>query len=71
MSDRPLQEAIDQIGGDGFDLIAAKPADGATTVTAAVAKDIGKPGGWSVAGAVQVVRNKVAAWGGLSWRPKR
>jgi hypothetical protein len=69
----PLQDAIDRIGehGDHVDL-AAGQSHGQTTVSASAFKDVGQPGGWSVGGTVQWVKQTGLSWMGMArWRPNK
>jgi hypothetical protein len=70
MSDTPIQDALARLadGGDGLDVTVTKPSDGATTVTATATKRLGKA--WTASGAVQWAKDRWAALGSVTWRPK-
>ena len=73
MSDTPLKDALDKLGssGEGLDVFivkeegARKPDFGAE-----VTKEFGKNKSWSVSAGVQYVKEKWAALGKVSWRPR-
>lgn len=68
----PIQDSLDGIGknGDGFDLTLAHETEGGTSVGVDVFRDIGKPGGWSLGGAAQWIKDKGGrVLGKLTWRP--
>ena len=70
MSETPIQDALARLeqSGEGLDVTVTKPSTGPTTVTATATKHLGK--GWTARGAVQWAKDRWAALGSVTWRPK-